>query len=569
MKRGLVGSLLLNVSQPVVIEVDGRRVLANPGEVISLLEGEHEIAIRESGFLEVSERFTIAADRFMQLTLTVERTSGTLSMVTVPDGVSVIVDDVLRGVTPSGAGGGVESAPVLVDDLAPGAHSLRLERECYEPIVTQFGVLDPPGDQEQMLELVPAFATVVVQTTARDAMIYVDGELRGRAPGEVENLCEGQHVIEVRAPHGWFVDRRTWVAGATVTLDVELRPAFAIVEVAGSDAAAAAELATRVEAALDATRGLLVFAPTPDELEAAVEDLRLATTLFGSEATVMGRRDLVGVWTEALNTSGVAWLAPVTDEPDVHDLFLLAKDSGRPDVVRLAMGDVGSRAAAERRLGAPMPPVVRMTILTSVVDVADVDGAAVIAVGAGGAGEAAGLRPGDVIVGAARRPVTSAAAFARVLADAEPGGELPLDVRAEDDTSRGTRVSVALVPDTLPLADSDLLYNKILVVLQAGVDRADDGLTRSASLLNLAIVHMRLGSWDLAIRALDTVALPAGPGVSAAAVAYLTGLCLKEIGQLPEARESFNRALALGEGTLSVGGPPVGPLAQQQLDSMP
>ena len=243
----------------------------------------------------------------------------------------------------------------------------------------------------------------------------------------------------------------------------------------------------------------------------------------------MGRRDLAGVWTEALNTFGVVWLAPVTDEPDVHQLFLLAKDGGRPDVVRLAMGDVVSRAATERRLGAPTPPVVRTTILTSVVDVADVEGAAVIAVGQGGVGESAGLRPGDVIVGAAGRPVTSAA-FVRVLADAEPGGELALDVRAQDGTVRGTGVSVVLVSDTIPLADSDLLYNKILVVLQARAERADDSLMRSASLLNLAIVHMRLGSWDLAIRALDTVDLPAGPGVSAAAVAYLTGLCLKEIG---------------------------------------
>ena len=147
-------------------------------------------------------------------------------------------------------------------------------------------------------------------------------------------------------------------------------------------------------------------------------------------------------------------------------------------------------------------------------------------------------RPGDVIVGVAGRSVTFAAAFARVLADAEPGGELPLDVRVQDDTSRGTGVSITLVPDITPLADSDLFYNKILVALQAGVERADDNLTRSASLLNLAIVHMRLGSWDLAIRVLDTVVLPAGPGVSPATVGYLMGLCLKEIGQVMELSES-------------------------------
>ena len=130
-------------------------------------------------------------------------------------------------------------------------------------------------------------------------------------------------------------------------------------------------------------------------------------------------------------------------------------------------------------------------------------------------------------------------------------------------------VRVALVTDTIPLADSRLFYNRILLDLRAGAEHADDTLLRSASLLSLAIVYMRLASWDLAITALEMVTLADGPGVSGAAVAYLTGLCLKEIGQFPEARASFSRAVAAGDGTLSVGGPPVGPLAQRQLDSLP
>ena len=153
--------------------------------------------------------------------------------------------------------------------------------------------------------------------------------------------------------------------------------------------------------------------------------------------------------------------------------------------------------------------------------------------------------------------------------NAARGGELAMDVRAEDGTVRTTAVRVALVPDTVPLADSSLFYNKLLLDLQTRAERADDSLTRFASLLSLAIVHMRLESWDLAIRALETVSLPDGPGVSGAAVAYLTGLCLKEIGQLSEARASFSRAVAAGDGTLSIGGPLVGPLAQRQLDSLP
>ena len=165
--------------------------------------------------------------------------------------------------------------------------------------------------------------------------------------------------------------------------------------------------------------------------------------------------------------------------------------------------------------------------------------------------------------------MTAVADVARALAAADPDGDPAIDIRADDGTLRTTAVRVAIEPDTIPLADSSLLYNRLLLDLQARVERADESLTRSASLLSLAIVHMRLESWDLAIRALETVSLPDGPGVSGAAVAYLTGLCLKEIGQLSEARAAFSRAVAAGDGTLSVGGPLVGPLAQRQLDSLP
>ena len=570
-RRRVVGTLLLSMPQPGVVTIDGQDYEVDGDAVIDLVAGQHEFTIRQPGFREESRPITITAGGFTTLVARMERIRGTLSVVTVPAGARVLVDNVLRGVTAAGTGDDNASAPLLVDDLAPGAHVLRLERDCFASYDNSFTVANPPGDQPTgPLELIPAVATVSVRTTARSAAIYVDGQPRGLAPAELRDLCEGQHVIEVRGSTGRFVDRRTWVAGATVTLDAELRSAFAIVEVAGnSNPRDVAELATRVEAALSVTRGLLVFAPTPGELETAAQDPRLGTALSGSEATVLGRRDLVRAWTERLGTQGIAWLVPVPDDTDVYDLFLLANDSGQPDVVRLAMGDVGSRATVARRLGAPMPPIVRTTIHASVVDVAGVEGAAVIGVDAGGTGAMTGLRPGDVIIGAAGTTVAAVSDVTRVLADAEPGRELALDVRAEDGTDRAAVIRVDLVPDTVPLANDGLLYNRMLVDLQSRAERADDDLTRSASQLNLAIVHMRLESWDLAILALETVSLPDGPGVSGAAAAYLMGLCLKELGQLPEARESFRRAVAAGEGTLSVGGALIGPLAQRELDSMP
>lgn len=571
-KQRLVGILMVTMPRSGVVTVDDRTYQVEREALIELMQGQHEFAIRQPGYRDEVQQITITPGEFTMITATMERISGTLSVVTVPDGARVLVDDELRGVTTPGSGGDQASAPLLVDDLMPGQHRLRLERDCFVTYETEFSVANPPGDQGTTpLELNPAVAAVSVQTSARDAMIYVDGEPRGLAPAELPALCEGEHLIEVRAPSGRFVDRRVWDAGAAVTLEADLQPAFAIVEVVGLSGPDADELATRIEAALGATRGLLIFAPPRGELEAAAQDLgqRLATPLSGSEVTVLRRRELARGWTDRLNTQGVAWVEAVPAESDAYELFLLAKDSGQPDVVQLALGDVGSRAVAERRLSTSTPPVVRTTINASVVDVAGVVGAAVIRVDAGGVGEVAGLRPGDLIARAADTAVTSAADLARVLAGAEPGEALSLDVRAEDGTERATSVRVTLIPDTIPIADSGLLYNRILLDLQVRTESADSDLIRSASQLSLAVAHMRLESWDLAIRALETVVLPGGSGVSGATVDYLMGLCLGEVGQFDEAREAFRRAVNAGEGTMSVGGPAVASLAQRALDGLP
>ena len=176
-KGRLVGILMVLVPRPAIVTIDGRIYQVEGERMIELVQGPHEFAIRQPGFRDESQQITITAGAFTTLTATMERVSGTLSVVTVPDGARVLVDDVLRGVTTPGTAAGEASAPLLVDDLAPGQHRLRLERDCFVSYETEFSVANPPGDQlTSPLDLSPAVATVSVQTTARDAMIYVDGE---------------------------------------------------------------------------------------------------------------------------------------------------------------------------------------------------------------------------------------------------------------------------------------------------------------------------------------------------------------------------------------------------------
>ncbi|HAK54688.1 MAG TPA: hypothetical protein DCP38_04280 [Acidobacteria bacterium] len=97
---------------------------------------------------------------------------------------------------------------------------------------------------------------------------------------------------------------------------------------------------------------------------------------------------------------------------------------------------------------------------------------------------------------------------------------------------------------------------------------AETPLAEAAARLNLAIVHIRLANWDLALRELEQISLPDGPGVSAGTVAYLTGLSLTAVNRLSDAQSAFEQAVAAAGSQLYLGGPSVAPLAQQRLDEI-
>ncbi len=566
-KQRLVGVLLLSMPQPATVAIDDRVYEVGTEAAIALVQGRHRFTVRQAGYDEGMREIVIVPGVPTMLSVAMERITGTLTVVTIPDGVRVLVDDVLQGLTAPGSE--AESAPFLVEALLPGSHRLRLERDCFVPSDTSFTMATPLRDQfTSPLKLAAAVATVSVGSSEGDAMVFVDGKSRGAAPVDITDLCEGPHVIEVRAPGGRFVDRRVWEAGATAALDAETRPAFALVGVAGiADRATTSEVATRVEAALAEATSVLIFSPTPAEMVEAAGDPRVGMAFSDEEATTARRRELAEVWSELVDTQGAAWLVPVADEVDSYDLWLLASNSGQPDVIRLDLSDVRSRAAALRRLAVALPPIVRTTLQTSVVDVAGIEGAAVIQVASGGAGEAAGLGRGDIIVGAAGTAVASVADLNDVVARAEPNAELSLDVRGEDGIDRSASINIALEPDTIPLEDPNLLYNKIL--LDLGSLRAVGGVADVAIAVNLAIAHMRLGNWDYAIPILEGTALPVGPGVSAATVDYLMAMCLIEIGEVAAARPALTRAAGSDEARLSVRGPRIAPLAARALISLP
>jgi tetratricopeptide (TPR) repeat protein len=570
-----IGRLLLSVTPPGEVLLDGRKITLPNTEVMTLdlPAGEHTISHARTGYREINQRVTVTAGQETPVALTLERIAATLTVITVPSGVEVLFDGASRGTTQRGEGGTDMSAPMLLADVQPGNHRLLLRRECHRDLEHAVNVDKADDFRLEPLKLTPSMASVKVTSTEPASTIYVDGASRGGAPADL-TVCEGAHVIEVRGTKGRFLDRREWKAGDAVTLAADLRPAYAIVAASGTSKPAMDRVRLSIERALQPARRLMLYMPSDADLDGAVgSDEKPSDWLLTDMLAAAGtparyprdtKRDLARKLAGRLGVSGLAVVSAAESNPNLVTVWLLASGSGEPDRVVVDLADPASRGRAVEFLSSTLPPLVRPSLETSFVDLPGVQGAVVVR--PAGAGARAGLASGDIVVSAGGTPIASVAELrARVAAVRGTALDLPLDVQGAGGQVRKAAAQVAIVPDTIPMRDPSVSYNRALLELRDQVDGATAPTAAAAVRLNLAITHMRLGNWEDALTALESTKLPDGPGVSAGTVAYLTGLSLDALGRSADAAAAYKRAASSPDARLSYEGPLVAPLAQQKL----
>jgi len=568
-----IGQLVVSSSPAGEIQIDDRTFMV-PTEAVALdlVAGDHHLVVNRQGFAPVEQTFSVVAGAATELTLTLERVSASLSLISVPAGAEVVIDGTPRGRTPAGQTSTGPSAPLVITDIPLGQHRIEVRLACYADLslpmnVTQDIVTEP-------LELVPAVATVSLRSQAQDAVVFVDGQRQGPLrERSTFTICEGRRVIEVRGSEGRFVDRRDWTRGTTEALDAELRAGFPIVATQGTAAMPAEQLREAVERALSATPAILVYVPVQEELDAVLRKYNapanwLSAPQSGGGVSALPReavRDLGQKIVTDLGAQGVAAVSVGAEQYEAT-VVLLAAGSGDPDVLTVNTADPASQRRVTERVGAPLPAIVRPSLDVSVVDVAGMSGAVVVRAGAAAA--AAGYVTGDVIVGAGGQPVASVADLRTLVAAIQSAGSLEAEVKGADGATRAVPTPVSMVIDTMPLRDPDILYNRALIELRRAAANASSPGDVAATNLNLAVVHLRLGNWDDALAALGKVTLPDGPGVSAGTVAFLRGLSLEGAGRTSEARSAYSAAAEATEARLSTEGPLVAPLARAKLDTL-
>ena len=226
-----------------------------------------------------------------EVVLTLERVSATVFLVTSPPGIEVSVDGVSRGRTEPGpqpprwaepiASLGVPasavSKPFVVDDLGLGSHTFGFSRDCHVSVDLRAEIAKLTDLYLAPVKLEKAVASVYVDAPGTGAVVVLDGEPRGSVPQQIDDLCEGSHVIELRSPLGRYVERLNARAGDKLNVQGVLKPAVALLAVTGLPKEyRGPDLRLELERRFVAAKSMTIFGPAPEKVQQALNAERLA-----------------------------------------------------------------------------------------------------------------------------------------------------------------------------------------------------------------------------------------------------------------------------------------------------
>jgi hypothetical protein len=584
-----VGRIILNLSPADAdLDLDGVPFTQAAGQ-IPLAVGPHTLSGRRSGCRSASQTFTVNAGATTEVVLTLERIAASVWLVTSPPDVEVLLDGVARGRTEAGpqpprwaepiakAGlqPGAVSKPFVLDDLGVGSHVIGFARDCHVGIDLRAEITKLTDLFLAPVKLERAVASITVESPGSGASAWLDGEPRGAVPQQIDDICEGSHIVEMRSPWGRYVGRLELHAGDRLTVQGVVKPTVALLAVTGLPKEyRGTDLRLDLEKRFATAKTMTLFAPAGEKVDQALnaeklsrgwlafDSWRRAIGDTASAITAPARLQIGGRMARSLEVQGVAELTarPGGDRSQFL-LSILAADSAVPDVLELTPDNPQSVNAVIARLD-QMPAMYRPSAGLTVADVLDVAGAVVVNVEASAA--KAGLVTGDIIVKADGRPVTDGGSFSAVVAGHKANDTVTVEVVGKTGAPRTATLTIVMAARLVAMNDQSLLFNNLVLALRTRLATSGtpaDPIVR----LNLAVALMRLGNFTDARTELSKVQLVAGPGVSNGTVQYLLGLCHESLGQTVDAERAWNAAATDVESLLTEDGPSIRELAEAKL----
>ena len=181
-------SLLIEIEPtPDRVALDGKIWPIKVRDRYLVQPGDYSLQIEKAGYRALKSEIKVSKHQSQTLSLTLEKKPGYLaisSLATEP--VEVIINGKTHGNTP-------------IDrlELEAGTYTLEANAKRYQPYTIQLVIEGKEIQQQLNIELLPDWASVVIDSKPAGAEIWLNGESRGLTPQTLE-LDSGQYSLDLR-----------------------------------------------------------------------------------------------------------------------------------------------------------------------------------------------------------------------------------------------------------------------------------------------------------------------------------------------------------------------------------
>jgi PEGA domain/PDZ domain len=531
-----------------------------------IIAGNYTVRIEHKGYQYQDVDITIEPGKEVQVTVSLDKISGSCRVMTSPPDVNILIDDILQGTTEGtllsnperyaeyiaqaekdGLDPGRISEPKLVDYISLGEHTISFESKCYKKATYRIHVelgeyFLPP------VVLEPDFGILDVQSEPAGSLVKIDGESIGRTPLTLDPTCAGtQNIhIEMNSPSNWF-DTITIPTDKKVSIRAVPRPTILFLGCAGTDQTILSDANQRISGWLNET---VNFNRVPEEVEkrcrirpvvASIME-QLATCESYSEINWVTLLEILPVTLNdvnarlyaiaKINTSGMG--TPST-------LFLIYPGMTKPDILEFPPDQPPvDIPQSVRSILESNPLIARYWLGLNIVE----HKGALVIVGVDNSGPAVTLpvKPGNRLTAINGKQIHSMAEYLHFLEDRSLNPELTLTV-LQGKIKRKYTVKAQFEPVMLPLSDPSVHYNLALARIS---ELSIIPQMESASFLNAGICYLALGDPESALsRGFSKCQLDEKPGISKGTLAFLKALVLKRRGLTDQSMQEARIALHL------------------------
>jgi hypothetical protein len=178
--------------------LDGGSSQTTPCTFTGVSPGSHTVYVSKSGYTSVSRTVTVSGGSTTQLSVTLNQVApetGTIYVVSTPQGANAYVDGVYYGITPA-----------LATGLSPGNHQVRISLSGFQDWVgTVFVSSGATTTVSQTLHVgtptptqSPGTGSVAVSSTPSGAQVYMDNVYQGISPLTISPVQPGTHTFLIK-----------------------------------------------------------------------------------------------------------------------------------------------------------------------------------------------------------------------------------------------------------------------------------------------------------------------------------------------------------------------------------